>query len=371
MRQNAVARCEFVYPWLFECKLDLLLFFLPILFAVPLTIAAGGSVIAKAPVLLAVLLDGFGIGAFHLGATWYHYFDERNRKHYTSRSNLWWSAILPVVLIISTIGGSIFAPDLVYFVYLVWTIQHLTQQNVGILRLYHNQPSIEAVVERSLEASTVQAAAVMFGFMFLARIVMPHTWQATVVQITAALCAIEFSSVMVRYIRQLFSQLRSGKALNVPAQAFWIISLVFLAPLGCFAQSISQGIILALFMHWIQYIGLNAILVQKKYAQPGEKRFVLTGRPLVLFCTIGFLFALIKVPAETLTALNVGQMTWQYQIVNGLFLGLAFTHYLQDTFIWRFKDEFNKQAILQFLKPTKTESTIIGANPRLAARIQF
>ncbi|MCA9804377.1 MAG: hypothetical protein KC777_20550, partial [Cyanobacteria bacterium HKST-UBA02] len=39
-------------------------------------------------------------------------------------------------------------------------------------------------------------------------------------------------------------------------------------------------------------------------------------------------------------------------LISGAIMGLSFVHYLQDAWLWRFRDPFIRQSVLPFLKST-------------------
>ena len=63
----------------------------------------------------------------------------------------------------------LFCPPLILGIWFVWSIQHLVQQNIGILLLYHNARANEVVVNRKTETLSVQVSAVLFSLLFIRR----------------------------------------------------------------------------------------------------------------------------------------------------------------------------------------------------------
>lgn len=360
MRQSALS-LPITFPWLFGIKLDLFLFFLPALFGtILMSIAQQGS-IASSPILLTLFLQGFGIGPFHQGITWFHYFDANNREHYGSGNNKLWSVILPAVIVFLTTVLFWYYPLAVTFVYVLWTIQHIAQQNVGVMLLYHNHGRNEVIVDRNIEVRSIQTAAAFFSFLFLAHMIVgvdKYTYAAVYGVVAAT--ALELLYLVGRYVDQIYKQVKTGKSLNVPSLCFWLLSLGTLAPLGIFARDYTQGLFAALVIHWFQYIGLNAILVRRKYGEESNKRALTGHRPIALFVSMGVFYAVLSMPLLTVlgNGFNVQALPWQIRLLAGIFNGLTLAHYFVDAFMWRFRDEFNRKSLLAYLKPSTRTPTV-------------
>lgn len=102
-------------------------------------------------------------------------------------------------------------------------------------------------------------------------------------------------------------------------------------------------------LHWLQYIGLNYVMVKRKYSDE-QAKYLPFGNlngvqsltivcAVILFFQYGiFLFCLNRWPQENLMHM------W-----SACFLGTGLVHYLLDGFIWKFREPFIRQAMLPYL----------------------
>src|SRR5688572_14830510 len=80
----ASTKVELRYPWMFSKTFDAAFFFLPIfigfgLYFLQLNPAVGASFFWGV-----LVFNAFGAGPFHLGPTWFAFFDKKNREYYGS-----------------------------------------------------------------------------------------------------------------------------------------------------------------------------------------------------------------------------------------------------------------------------------------------
>jgi hypothetical protein len=157
---------------------------------------------------------------------------------------------------------------------------------------------------------------------------------------------------VARFATSLKQQVRvEGKALNAPALVFWMISCLAFIPFAL-AKDYGQGLFVALVMHWFQYVGLNAMLIRRKYSTDANKRVLIGGKPAALFFTVGLLFVLVAMPVQAFALSGIDPNQWFLRILVGIVYGLTLSHYFLDAFIWRFREPFNRAAILSYLKPS-------------------
>ena len=142
-------------PWLSNARNDLAFFFAPGLAAICLTPLFRLDAVVNSPFLLFLILQGFALGPFHQGLTWFQYFDHDNLREYLAPKNFFWSFGAPFLLVAFAVVAYWFSPPLLIFVYVVWTIQHIAKQNLGILLLYHNYDRNEAIVPREIETGSL------------------------------------------------------------------------------------------------------------------------------------------------------------------------------------------------------------------------
>lgn len=355
--QTLWANLNVTTPWLSNAKSDVAFFFAPAVVATLLTSLFRHDAVVNSPFLLFLILQGFALGPFHQGLTWFQYFDKANLRQYSQSKNLFWAFAAPVLIVIFAIVAYWFSPPLLLFVYIAWTIQHIAKQNIGILLLYHNQSRNEAVVHRDIETRSVETSAALFSFAFLNGFIAQSGWIAVAVHLLIAFLSIELIWLTVRFVIDLKRQVTvERKSLNAPALIFWMLSCLAFIPFAL-AKDYGQGLFVALIMHWFQYIGLNAMLVRRKYSVESNKNLLIGGKPAVLFVCTGLLFALVSMPVQAFTVNQVDPNNWTLRILIGLVYGLTLSHYFLDAFIWRFREPFNRAAILSYLKPQSNSAS--------------
>ena len=343
-------RCE--YPWMFGRNYDLLFFFLPALLGIAFFSLWRYTSLGTSAIWTILLLEAFGAGAFHWGPTWFAYFDKKNRDYWkTQPVKMAVFYFGPPVLLAVSILGNVFYPWLITLFTMIWALQHLIQQNVGILLLYHNQGRGEAIVDRPTEMRSQQVPAIFFASIFY--------WRYFFGAPKNALCAFIGGVLLVgaayyvgKYIYVFCKQVKDGATINVPALMFWALSVLAFLPFAFFGKQFDDSFLIPVTMHWFQYIGLNYMLVRNKYAagdSSEENRINLPKfSPLALFfitCGMGVLtLAIIKA-----TVHMDGVSPLMTQIIAGVYLGVANTHYLLDAFLWRFREEHARKTILPFL----------------------
>ncbi len=340
------------YPWMFGRTYDLLFFFLPVFFGIACFSLWRYTSLGSSAIWTILLLEAFGAGAFHWGPTWFAYFDKKNREYWNTQPVK--MAVFyfgpPIVMTVSILGN-VYYPWLITLVTMLWALQHLIQQNVGILLLYHNQGRGEAIVDRTTEMRSQQVPAIFFAAIFY--------WRSFFGAPQNALCAFIGGTLLIcaayyvgRYIYLFSKQVREGATINVPALGFWVLSVLAFLPFAFFGKQFDDSFLIPVTMHWFNYIGLNYMLVRNKYASgetSEENRINLPKfSPLALFfitCGMGVLtLAIIKS-----TVHMQGASPLMTQIIAGVYLGTANSHYLLDAFLWRFREEHARKTILPFL----------------------
>jgi hypothetical protein len=346
---------------MFGKRFDIVFLYAPILVAISLFGYAQSTLSSRSVLFSFLVLQGFGLGPYHLGGTWFHYLDRKNRSFYTSSpGQLAKFVIAPVALVVLTMVAMVVSPVFVYAVYFLWTVQHLTQQNVGLLLLYHNHNRGEAIPNREVEIQSQQGAAVLFAFLFLNRVVTHDglnglIWQAII--LGAFLFTLDRS---VRYILDLIRQIRHGAYLNLPALLFWCVSMSFLCTMGFWGTDYLSAIWISQVVHWMQYIGLNHVLIKRKYA--GDRVGDLPmARPLLLFAAMVAAMVLIATVGFPVGVGSRQTTGWVQNLMIGFALGGGLAHYWTDAFLWRFREPFNRENILSFLVAEK-EANFAGTD---------
>jgi hypothetical protein len=352
---STAAAIELRYPWMFSRGVDIAFFFFPVLLALAIFYLGQSSGVATSTFWTVVVFNAFGIGPIHQGATWFHYFDKKNREHYLSTTKHKRIFFLgPPLIVLIAIIGMFVAQQLTMYIWMFWNIQHLVQQNIGILLLYHNHNQGEAIVPRHLEVRSQHVAALLF-FLLSFRYGFANTPAAAfyngvilLVFCWAALC-------VGWYLGELAKQIRAGAYLNVPAFGFWLISLLILYPLAYFSNRFETAFLAPLVVHWFQYIGLNIMLVKNKYSNNERAENLPVNRPFLLFAlTCLTLVAFIGVFAFG-TKCEIFSY-WQRNLLAGFLIGVSSVHFYLDAFIWRFREQYQREAVLPFLKQAKQKA---------------
>jgi hypothetical protein len=348
LRESPLSRARFV--WMFGQRIDLAFLFLPAILAPLVFIIGQSSLLIKSALWTAVFLNAFGLGDFHVGITWLNYFDRKNLSFYNSSlgKKLIYS-LGPPAIVILTIVGSFLCPAAVATIYMAWSVQHLVQQNVGLLLLYHNHGQNEAIVNRTLEVKSLHLAAIFFSLLFAQRIFLMQLAQFAVWKALVILVGVAFVGAVLLYLREMIVQLRRGAYLNVPAFLFWCLSIYFFAPFAFLGKSFLDAILIANIMHWAQYIGIMFVLVLRKYKDEQLKNLPLS-HPILLFFLMGFGgLALLEI-GRVAPANIIHSSPFVTQCVLSVVLGFGMVHYFQDAFMWRFREQYYRETVLSYLR---------------------
>ncbi len=344
--------------WLFSKTTDLLFFYGSILVGI---ICYGLLQLFEqrnSLILIVLAASVFGAGPLHLGASLFPYFDKRNLQYFKSTAinrKIFFYAP-PLIFALSVILSLICTP-LVVFIFLVWTIQHLVQQNIGILLLYHRSNSGQAIVNRTIEARSQQISALFFSLLYFHRVLLNNmpSMLLNVLEVISCIAALIFVRL---YLTSLSKQIHEGKYLNCPAVCFWIFSIFCLAPIAFLGHDYSSAFIIPLAAHWFQYLAINFILVKRKYSDNVSQLKNLPAiNPMLLFgVTCGFVC--FTVLGFTVLSTVLTPKLLLSNILGGVVVAFGLTHYLLDAFLWRFRDPFLRESVLPFLK--KQESSIVA-----------
>jgi hypothetical protein len=338
------------FPWMFGRSFDVMFFFLPVLLGITCFALSQVSVVSASAFWLFLVLDAFGAGPFHFGPTWFAYFDKKNRDYWKSmRSKQIIFFLAPPLLIIGVTLTFMYVFGVVEILITIWAIQHLVQQNVGILLLYHNQGKGEAIVNRQLEMKSQQLPAILFSLIFFWRIFLLSPQGIGWVVFFAGLSIWALRPV-VAYLIDMRNQVRSGSKINVPAFAFWVISVTCIVPFAFLGKNFAEAWIIPVTVHWFQYIGLNYAMVKSKYAPDSAQVGDLPRMsPLLLFfitCITLFVMAMLVFLVGNVVFKSNLMVT---KMLTGLWLGVTACHYFLDAFLWRFREAHARQSILPHL----------------------
>jgi hypothetical protein len=338
------------FDWLFNKKIDFLFFYASVLVGILCYALLQIFDQKNSLLMIAIVGTAFGAGPLHLGATVFPYLDKKNIQHFWQnpvKRRIFFYA--PPIIFALTIALSFICVQLVVFVFLVWTIQHIVQQNVGILLLYHRPNSEEASVDRVLEARSMQLPALFFSLLYFHRVLM-NNMPLLVLNVCQVIVFILAVLSIRMYIGSLSKQIKAGKQLNMSAFYFWLFSVFCLAPIGFMGKDYTSAFIIPLTAHWFQYLVINAVLVKRKYiGNSAYQNNLPKTHPLVLFMITCILVCMIVLSATVVSSL-VKNGTILYCIVGGTVTATGLIHYFLDAFLWRFRDPFLRETVLPFLK---------------------
>jgi hypothetical protein len=198
--------------------------------------------------------------------------------------------------------------------------------------------------------------AIAFSLLFVRRL-MPHNHVYELsLQALIAVSSIVAVVFVVQYIGSLRRQARAGATINLPALFFWIGSALFILPTSFVGSEMREALLIPQMVHWFQYVGLNFVLVSRKYKAGATSTELPMAKPIAFFLLTGATVAaammlgywIVDVQAVKGTALN---------LIVGALYGIGFAHYWQDAFIWKFREPFNRQMMLPFLKPAAANAS--------------
>jgi len=351
MQGGSAKTLQFTFPWMFGPWLDFAIYYASAALGILLLVLSQSPVAAIGMVFfVAGWCSTHGIGEFHGGASWYSYLDKRNRAYYNGTVPRFITFILgPWLVVLASMLLAVYSTDLLYGIFILWTIQHLTQQNVGILLLYHNHNAGEAIVPRKIELNSLYSAAILCTL-----IVCKHTnlfffGAYPHVKLIVILASFWTAAAIILYLFALCRQVSEGKAMNVPAFMFWVISVLFFAPSTVISAGPFKTLLIPLMMHWFQYIGLNYMLTIKKYSSAQQRQFLPLSHPLVLLTLVGSGTVLGLIFMSFLPQPTVAAAEWKQRMAYGFGIGLSNIHYYVDAIIWRFREPFQREAVIPYL----------------------
>ncbi len=337
------------FDWMFSPWQDLLFFFLPV--PIAFLMFAGAQAFEATNALLFALIaqEVLGLGAFHQGATWFHFLDKSNRDHYLVGFKGFRDFIAaPLALFLVTMAAEVYVPALTFFVYVCWSLNHAVQQNVGVLLLYQNSKSEEARIPRNIQVWSQRWMALCFALMFFRRVLVPGTPLMDLMWVPIGICALTGLGYSILYIVKLANQLAAGKYVNLPGFMFWLVCITYLIPFGLLGKNYNDALLIPLVVHWCQYIGINYVVAQRKY-QGGRTENLPMKRPLVLYALSGFSLVGFVALLTYFQSDQGNNQSLSGQLLRGAVLGLGMVHYYLDGFIWRFRDKFPRDAMLPYL----------------------
>jgi hypothetical protein len=347
--QKAKAQSVFGFDWMFSPWQDFLYFFLPVPFAFLLFCGAQAFESTNALLYAVIAQEVIGLGAFHQGATWFHFLDKDNRGHYfTGLKGKLNFVVVPLALFFSFLIGEMYVPALAFLVYVCWSLNHAVQQNIGIMLLYQNgKAQDEAKIPRDVQVWSQRWMAVCFSLLFFKRMLLPGTELAELMWVPIGISGALGVAICAAYIWKVARQVSAGKYLNMPGFLFWLVCITYLLPFGFIGKNYDDAVLIPLVVHWCQYIGINYVVARRKYENGVGDRLPLQ-RPVLVYVLAGFSLV------TTITVLAYfqkmqGDSDMAGKTLRGMILGLGMVHYYLDGFIWRFREKFPREAMLPYL----------------------
>ncbi|MBX9721912.1 MAG: hypothetical protein K2X81_10995 [Candidatus Obscuribacterales bacterium] len=322
---------------------------MPLPFAFLLFAGAEAFQASNALLYAIIAQEVLGLGSFHLGATWFHFLDRDNRNYYfiDEKSRKLSFIIGSIFLYLASVLGQIYVAPILFFFYICWSLNHVVQQNIGILLLYQNNKTNEAKVPRNIQAWSQRLLVLCFSLLFFKRTILAGTPLAEFMWAPIAICAIAGLAFCIAYVTNLGMQLAAGKYLNLPGFVFWLVCVASFIPFGFLGKDYNAAAMIPLVVHWCQYIGLNYIVAERKY-QEGQIDKLPVKRPIMLYLASGAFLVTIVTIMKFIDD-SQGQNSILGNIIKGSVLGFSMVHYYQDGFLWRFRDKFPREAMLPYL----------------------
>lgn len=348
---------RFKFTWLVSARADLSFFLLPVLAAAGLYLLLQNPAVARSAVLSLLILQGLGSGPFHIGNTWFQLENKILSNHILGTGYRRISLILGLLaIVVLSCWAMYYVPQLITALFMATSIHHMLRQNAGILLLYHNHGQ-ECVVSKPLEASTLHKAAWLFALLYLTRFEPEGSWQHWLVLSASIAMSFALLVSIKSYISDLLDQAKTGLPINCSALLFWAVSIVFFSPIAFLGKDYNQALLIPLVMHWCQYIAINWIIASRRQAASGSKS------PVFAKFTLISLLATVLVLSIGYANASIIANGWLSRVAAGLLIGISFIHYLQDAYLWRFRDPVIRQHFLPYLKPNSASESIYSRQP--------
>lgn len=346
---ESVASSALPSPWLIGKKEDITFFSLPVFIALLIFGMAQHPAVTNSVFLTMIAGYGFGLGPLHQGPSWFTYFDKDNFAYYSSnRLNQLRFFVMPPCLIVIGIAATIICPLFLFGALTICHVDHLLQQTVRLARLYRQEGTFATCspIMEGLSQYSVAAAFTMIGFFrfnFLNFATMPGAGLLTTVT-----CMLAFVSVVI-YLTGIIGEHKKGLPLHVPALLFWTISVLAWVP-AAFVTNFFNAFLLPLTIHWFQFIGFNSVLVERKAKADRSSHPESTKPafpPAATLLTMSFTYMALFIAIDWACHSNMAVL--MKVIGLGILAGLSMCHYMLDTFIWRFQDEYPKKNIVPYI----------------------
>jgi len=203
------------------------------------------------------------------------------------------------------------------------------------------------IVPRELEQRTMWSSSLFFFFLFVQRVMIGKPTLATEILLAAMLIWALFSCG--QYLLEMRKQVREGAYINMPAFGFWLLAVWGFLPLGVLGTNFGDAYLITTIVHWFQYLGLNYILVRNKYKSDDQIHHLPARHPFLLFVGVClFLFGINLILSVASKEVKLGTTVHEFCWSAGI--GIALCHFFLDAFIWRFREPYQREAVLPYLK---------------------
>lgn len=332
-------------------------------------------------VLNAVLLM---LGFFHIFGTFFFYFDRQNLEHYRQHYKAYF--VGPTLVFFGGVGlvmldwylSSISKGpnlNLSFAVAYIWVNYHMTRQNVGFVSFYRHKWGITDPREKWVDNTLIYMNALLLYTMgwyygagdgFFPQLKQPGVAYGMGVVFLLLIAALVIATG-ARYRTLLATGYKSW-----PHLAMIFTSLAFPLPLFFTVFDPEPNFLMfsyfqfGLVAHYAQYIAIICLVHFHKYpsmlpsahggggngARPGELIFGrLPFNGLWLLVILGVVFSVGLWGFLKIGDVTVGSVPVVGKIAQGVVLATGFVHYYLDAYFWAFRDEYNRKALLPYIKP--------------------
>lgn len=343
---------KIVSPWMLGRNADLCIFFLPVPFALAFYFLSQSNLVSQSAFWATVVACGMAVGPLHQGPTLFTYFDKKNRDYYCStRRNKILFFVMPPVLVLTSVLASFGCPLALFIIVSLWHIHHLVQQNIRLLDIYHSHDKSDnqAIPNAELESTTIWISALVFTLISCART--NFVGLQCLPGLNILIGALSFWLVVrcICYLADLNKQVKAGAALNVPALAFWVTTVLSMLPVALWGKDFFAPFVVPLMIHWIHFIGLNIFLVNRR-AEQNKVSSKAVFNPQCMLFIFSWVYMLTYVFLQRLADPEITGLDWLRTLALGIVMGLAMCHYFLDTYIWRFHEAYQSKEFLPYLR---------------------
>jgi len=368
--------------WIGGAAFDAMFFVFPTIFSV---LYVGAFLVFGGNGMVHSALNAFLLcfAVFHTCGTFFFYFDRQNLAHYRRHYKIYF--IGPAVVFLGGMGISITE----YFAYMnpavprfdftlaiafIWVSYHVTRQNIGFAGFYRHKFGLFDHRERDIDNHAIYANALLLysmGWvfsdypMFLSPVRELGFWHWLLIPLVAY-----WVWAMVHMVVARARSLWASKFASWPHAAMVFTSLTFPLPLFFTVFSPEPNFLMfshaqfGLVAHYTQYIAIVMLVHFHKYPAmmpsahgggeaPAGRAELIFGR--LPFNGIWALFAFSLLFTGGLVGFFYFSASTGHQsliaIATGMVIGSGFVHFYLDAYMWAMREDFNRKALLPYLKP--------------------